>query len=181
MASDLFLEEFAAVTDGAADVQAEYTVREAFATAHVLHGIHQSPHRTWDRLHHLFPQVELPFTVVRDLVEECAFCAKVRRGLDIRLPRQVLSTLPAEGLRVLGSDWAPISPPGEGGSTGTGYYVMVLLHSKLCMVVPRPSILLFVCTYGTVDELCSDQGSEYTSEVIKETYGQGLDTAPKVP
>ena len=76
---------------------------------------------------------------------------------------------------MLGIDWAPISPTGEGGSTG--YYVMVLLHSKLCMVVPRPSktigdlcaaFFLFVCTYGTVDELRSDQGSEYTSEVIKE-------------
>ena len=55
MGSDLFLEEFAAVTDGAADSVGEYTVREAFATAHVLHGIHQSPQRTWARLHRFFP------------------------------------------------------------------------------------------------------------------------------
>ena len=177
--SDLFLEEFhcvsvAVVTPASPAEQDGLTARKAFQDAHVFHGVHQSAARTWSRLHELHPQVTLPFTVTRDLVEECAFCAKVRRGLDVRLPRHVLSTAPPEGLRVLGSDWAPVSPKGDQGCTG--YYVMVLLHSKLCMAVPRPSKTLedlgaaffrFVCTYGTVDELRSDQGSEYTAEFTR--------------
>ena len=174
MASDDFLEAFAAMVDGHASLQGEYTAREFFATSRMPHGIHESPQRIYAFLHRLFPLVQLPSTMVRDLVEECAFRSNVRRGLDVRLPRNALSTLPAEGHRALDSDWSPVSPTtGVGGSTE--YYVMVFAHSKLCIVVPRPvktvggpyaaAIFLLACTSGTMDDLCSDRVSDTNNKI----------------
>ena len=174
MASDHFLEEFAATADGHVSLPGEYTVRDAFATSHLPHGIRLAQQRICAFLHRLFLLVQLPFTVVLDQGEECALCSNVRRGLDVRLPRNALSTLPAEGLRALDSDWSPVSPTtGVGGSTE--YYVMVFAHSKLCIVVPRPvktvgdpyaaAIFLLACTSGTMDDLCSDRVSDTNNKI----------------
>ena len=152
------------------------SLENILAEAHADGKVHRSQIATMDRVRELAFPVVVPQSVVFDYVRECPLCQKIRSDLSLALARHPRTTLPAYGQRVLGFDYAPVTPKGRNGHVG--FQIMVELHTKFVDAIPvidESAEQLALCLhihesmYGPVDEVRSDP-SRINSSILIDTY-----------
>ena len=140
-----------------------------------VHGgrrLHFGAYETWRRAKLAYPGAHISIAAVRDWVQQCPVCQKVRDVGIRNLPAETLSLKPPTYRRTVGVDHLSVAPDASGNTC----VVMVVEHySHLPVAYAAKSYsaeelagILFkhFVTYGLFDELASDPGSAMMADVV---------------
>ena len=135
---------------------------------------HAGARRTWLMLNTLKPGHRIPFRVVQDFVASCATCQKDRLGMTDFLEPVVRHLKPTHARSMVGVDTLTVTPADDNGNQ---YIIVVVNHfTKFTALYPAKqrdalsiarALFQYVCSYGLVDSLISDPGSEFSNEVVR--------------
>ena len=131
--------------------------------------------KTWKLLNEHFPGHHIPYKVVEEFVMTCPICQKDRLGMADTLEPVVLTLKPERRRSMVGVDTLTITPPDE---VGNSYATVVINHfTKLVGIYPSKThdatstataLFQYFCTYGLIDSIVTDPGSEFMNEVVKQ-------------
>jgi hypothetical protein len=134
---------------------------------------HFGARETWRMLNKYFPGHQLPYKVIAELVATCAVCQKDRLGmLDVIAP--VIRHLKQTHKRaMIGLDTLMMTPMDK-----DGFCLLIVIvnfftkhvalypgkdHSALTVAT---ALFQYCCTYGLIDAIITDPGSEFMNEVV---------------
>lgn len=135
---------------------------------------HFGARRTWLLLNEFCPGHKCSFQAVQDYVATCAICVKDRIGMTDNLQPLVRHLKPPHPRAMVGIDTLTITPKDE---YGNEYLAVIVNHfMKFVALYPVPdhtaksaatALFQYMCTYGLVDSIISDPGSEFYNEIVK--------------
>ena len=151
------------------------TVDSLFAKVHGGKVGHWGVRHTWKLLNKFFPGHGLSLRVISDLINTCPICQKNRLGMQDKISG-IVRHLHQRGPRdTIAIDLLTVTPRDD---RGNQYVVVIVnLFTKLAALYATPdkeaettaSILVqYFSTYGIVNRIHSDPGSDYTADIIKE-------------
>ena len=128
---------------------------------------------TWERAKSMFPTAKISIAQVREWVKQCKICQKTRFTGVKALNAETLSLKPPTYRRAIGIDHVTITPPDE---QGRKCVILIVEHfSHFPQAYPaldysaeEVARVLFkhFCTFGMFDELVSDPGTAFMSDVV---------------
>jgi hypothetical protein len=122
-----------------------------------------------------FPNHEIPFRIVQDFVESCVVCQKERKSISEKIKGSYRTIKQPTHRSAIGVDNVTITPMDKNGNTGAT--VVINLFTRLVAIYPYKSIssrhtslsvLKYICSYGLVDEIHTDPGSDFTSNIVSD-------------
>ena len=150
------------------------TPQQMLSKVHGGRAGHNGARRTMVLLNNTYPGHRVSQQLVQEYVNTCWTCQKVHtpRGIAIE---PVVRHIKPPGIRsAVGADTLTISPPDKAGNR---YVIVVVnLFTKLCELYPVANkealtlarvLFKHMVTFGKVDELHSDPGSDFTSQVVE--------------
>ena len=153
----------------------ERTVESMLQEVHGHRNLHYGASHTWHLAKEQFPNAKISIQTVRDYVRECPMCNKTRQTGISGLRPKTLSLKPSSYRRTVGVDHVTVTPVDK---HGNGCVILVVEHfSHFPVAYPAAdytaetaAIALFkhYCYHGTFDQLASDPGSAFMSEVIRQ-------------
>jgi hypothetical protein len=142
----------------------------------MVHGgrsLHFGAAETWRKAKILFPTAKITMAAVRHFVKECPICQKMRDTGVKGLPEQYLSLKPSTYRRAVGVDHVAVTPADKHGNCCAVLIVEFYSHFPQAYAAKSYSaesvaIALFkhFCTFGIFDQLVSDPGSAFMSDVV---------------
>lgn len=134
---------------------------------------HFGVRKTWKMLNEFFPGHRIPYRVVDEFVATCPICQKDRLGMVDNVQPLILTLKPEQRRSMVGIDTLTVTPPDELGNT----YILVIVNhfTKFTALYPAKdhnalttatSLFQYFCTFGLVDCIITDPGSEFMNEVI---------------
>jgi hypothetical protein len=143
-----------------------------------VHGgrrLHFGAAETWRRAKAAYPVASIRLQAVQEWVRGCALCQKMRDTGVEGLPAQTLSLKPECYRRRVGVDHVTVTPADKYGNTCVilvveHYSHFPHAHAAKDYSAETVAIALFkhFCTFGVFDEIASDPGSAFMSDVVKE-------------
>ena len=134
---------------------------------------HFGTRKTWKLLNELYPGHKIPYRKVDDFVSTCAICQKDRLGMTDSITPLVRVLKPEHKRSIVGIDTLTITPPDNDGNQ---FVTVIVNHfTKLTGLYPSKThtaidaaqaLFQYCCTYGLVDSIISDPGSEFMNEVL---------------
>ena len=135
---------------------------------------HPGQARTWQMLNRQFPDHPFAFAQITDLILQCAICQKIRLSHHLRLPSRV-KTLTSGALHyrcAIGMDLLEI-----GLDKNHNRYAAVIINilTKAIKIYPQRgkdaidaarALFSYCCDKYLFDELYTDRGSDYTSQLF---------------
>ena len=116
----------------------------------------------------------IPYRVVDEFVSTCAICQKDRLGMTDALTPLIRVLKPEHKRSVVGIDTLTITPPDQ---EGNQYITVIVNHfTKLTGLYPSKThtaidaaqaLFQYCCTFGLIDSIISDPGSEFMNEVLE--------------
>ena len=152
---------------------AEDPIDALLSKVHGGRSAHHGARRTWLLLNKLFPGHGISFQTVLDFINRCATCQKTRLLMQTSIPPLIRTLLPAHQQRVIGIDTLKISPTDQ--YDHSGLIVIVCIMTKFTKLYPvrnydaltlATCIFQYCCSYGLVDVIRSDQGSDLSADII---------------
>jgi hypothetical protein len=155
---------------------AEFTPFEALKQCHNARVGHHGARRTWEQLQKNFPGNLISYRAVQDFVAECPICQKDRltdmKNSLTPLVRHLKRPSPKSRI---GIDTLTVTPVDIHGNQ----YLTVIVNHFTKLVAGYPSkkhdaestaaaLYQYFSTYGLVDEIITDPGSEFMNEVISQ-------------
>ena len=135
---------------------------------------HRGARRTWLLLNQHFPGHTIPFRVVLEFILTCPICQKDRLGMINRIQPVVRVLKPPHPRYVVGVDTLTVTPADQAGNC---YLIVIVNHfTKFTGLYPSPTksaeaiasaLFRHFCTFGVVDFLLSDPGSEFMNSVVQ--------------
>ena len=134
---------------------------------------HPGVRRTWELLNRDYPGHGYSVKQVEDYIRECSICQKYRTGFQNSL-QPLLKTLHRDHPRsTIAIDTLSMAPDDNGNK-----YLLVIVNmfTKLVTAYPVPDkracttaskLMMYFSTYGLVDSIHSDRGSDFESEVVQ--------------
>lgn len=134
---------------------------------------HLGVKRTWHLLNKLYPGHGYSVSMIADYIAECAVCQKDRLRTVASIP-SVTKTLHVTHARsTVGIDTFEVTKDADGNR-----YLLVLInfftrYVKLYAVADKTALTTascifdYICNFGLFDQLRSDPGSDFTSEVVE--------------
>ena len=137
--------------------------------------LHLGTRQTWQKLNKHFPGHKITLKVVDDFVKAFPRCQKDR----LKMTQDIKPEDKSDGYRtVIGIYAMKFTPADKWGNTAV--YVIVNLKTKHVDIFPTPAqteeaaalaIFTYICTYGMVDTIRSDPGSELATVSKSLTLG----------
>jgi len=152
------------------------TTDAVFSTIASVHNARMGHHgvfRTWHMLNKYHAGHGIPMDLVKDFVQECVFCQKVRVTANASLQSPTRAIVAEHPRQLCGYDTLYITP-----ADAEGYqylHVFKMMPSRLVALYPSKTLsaeslasaaFQFFVTYGITDVLITDPGSNITSEVV---------------
>ena len=144
-------------------------------SVHSTRNLHFGASETWRRAKMQYPTAHISVEAVRRYVKECPLCQKLRDTGIKGLPAQYLTLKPSTYRRAVGIDHVSITPEDKHGNKCVILVVEHFSHFPQAYPVKDYTAdtvakVLFkhFCTFGMFDQLASDPGSSFTSDVIKQ-------------
>ena len=148
-----------------------------FAQVHGERALHQGLKLTWDLLNKTFSGHTVSFSQLKNMMDECPLCQKVRFGPIAQLshPATIRTLKSNEQWLRIGMDHLTITPPDD-----QGRQAVLIIHehwSKFTALIPMPdysatevarALMQYMCRYGPLAELASDPGSAFLAEVVQQ-------------
>lgn len=149
--------------------------KDLFSRVHGHRNLHHGTRRTWQLLNSNYPGHSIPYRIIADLVASCPICQKDRLGMPISetLAPVVRHLKPDFRRSILGVDTLTVTPTDKNGNSVA--IVIVNHFTKLTAIYPKTSydaistataLFQYFCTFGMVDTLISDPGSDFMSDVV---------------
>jgi len=138
---------------------------------------HMGAARTWQRLRDEFPGHKVPYAFVEEFVATCPTCQKHRLDRGKAYLKPQVRHLPADHPhKSLGIDTLEMAQDKRGNR-----YALVLVNhfTKLTHIFPVKKkdadttarcLLTYFSLYGRVEQVRSDQGSDFDSEVVRQLH-----------
>jgi hypothetical protein len=153
------------------------TVEEMFERAHGGRQMHPGARRTWILLNDFFPGHRIPYKQVAELVFSCPTCQKMRLGMEYPLEPITRNTKVPHSRKRIGMDHLYITPADSAGNKYIlivvemfTHYVRLFPVKDLTAQTVAQCLFLLYSEGGLFDELISDPGSAFTSEVVQELH-----------
>ena len=153
----------------------ELTFEEIMEYVHGGRQLHFGVSVTWKKAKEMFPNADISINQVREYIKQCKICQKTRLTGVTGLSAETLSLKPFAYRRIVGVDHVTITPPDEDGRTCA---ILVVEHfSHFPQAYPAKDYsadevarVLFkhYCTFGMFDEIASDPGSAFMSDVMSQ-------------
>lgn len=128
---------------------------------------------TWEKLNKQFPGHGIPMQYVRDYVRDCPLCQKLRDTGIGGVEPLALHLKPPHYRKRVGIDHVTVTPEDKHGNKAV---VLIVEHfSRFPQAYPvkeytaesaATALFKHICTFGVFDELISDPGSAFMSEVL---------------
>ena len=135
---------------------------------------HWGARKTWSQLNRYFPGHKIPYQKVVEYVKDCPRCQADARKMVADI-KPVVRVIVPEGYRTsVGIDLFTVTPADKYGNC----MLVIILNRKTKLVALFPgkdytektvatAIIRYMITYGVVDEITSDPGSQFMSGVVK--------------
>ena len=134
---------------------------------------HNGARRTYQLLNQHFEGHKITYAVVADFVATCAICQKDRLGMTDTITPTVRHLKPAHANSRIGMDLLTVTPTDKQGNT----YIHVISNhfthhiglypaKDKTALTAATALFQHVCAFGMTDELITDPGSDYTSEMM---------------
>ena len=144
-----------------------------------VHGgsaMHFGAAETWKRAKELFPGATIPLAAVRTYVKECPMCQKMRDTGITGLPSQTLTLKSQKYRKAVGIDHISVTrEPDRNGNTCAIIIVEHFSHFPQVYAAKDygadtvvATLLKHFATFGVFDEIVSDPGSAFMSDVVKQ-------------
>ena len=143
-----------------------------------VHGgrsFHLGAAETWRRARLMYPGIEIKQEAVREWVRNCAICQKTRQTGVKGLPEVHRSLKPEHYRITIGVDHVTVTPADKYGNTCV---ILIVEHfSHFPQAYPAKdysadtvahTLFRHICTFGLFDQLASDPGSAFMSDVVKQ-------------
>jgi len=145
-------------------------------SVHGKEALHFGAYETWKRAKELFPEARIPLDAVRTFVKECPMCQKMRDTGIKGLPAQTLTLKPQTYRKAVGIDHISVSKePDKNGNTCAIILVEHFSHFPQVYAAKDygadtvvETLIQHFSTFGAFDELVSDPGSAFMSDVVKQ-------------
>ena len=134
---------------------------------------HMGTRRTWHMLNEFYPGHHIPYRFVDDFVSSCPLCQKTRLKMESSLKPITRFLKPPHRRSIVGVDTLTVTPADKDGNE---LLIVIVNHfTKLTGIYPAKShtaltaaesLLKYFTTYGLVDSLISDPGTEYSNELV---------------
>jgi hypothetical protein len=159
------------------EVQTRFTLEEALGHVHGGRMSHSGIRQTWLRLNEFFPAHRIPYRIVAEFVATCPICQKDRLGMTDTLQPVIRHLKPPYKRSTVGADTLTITPTDKNGNS---YLVVIVNHfTKHSFGYATPThdaistataLFQYFCTFGLVDSIITDPGSEFTAEVVQHLH-----------
>ena len=136
---------------------------------------HYGVARTWYLAKQLYPESTITMRAVQEYVQLCPLCQKTRNTGVKGLASRTLSLKPSTYRRTVGVDHVAVTPEDKHGNNCA---IMIVEHfSHFPFVYPAKdytaetvatALFKHYCHHGTFDQLASDPGSAFMSDVVKQ-------------
>ena len=156
------------------DADTKPTPEVVLKTVHGGRMGHFGSRKTWKLLNEFYPGHRIPYRVVDEFVSTCAICQKDRLGMTDALTPLIRVLKPEHKRSVVGIDTLTITPPDQ---EGNQYITVIVNHfTKLTGLYPSKThtaidaaqaLFQYCCTFGLIDSIISDPGSEFMNEVLE--------------
>ena len=144
-----------------------------------VHGgsaMHFGAYETWKRAKELYPDATIPIAAVRTYVKECPMCQKMRNTGINGLPSRTLTLKSEKYRKAVGIDHISVTrEPDRNGNTCAiilvehfSHFPQVYAAKDYSAETVVATLLKHFSTFGAFDELVSDPGSSFMSEVVKQ-------------
>ena len=149
---------------------------EVMKTVHGGSAMHFGAYETWRRAKELFPTANIPLAAVRTYVKECPMCQKMRNTGIVGLPSQTLTLKNEKYRRAVGIDHISVTrEPDRNGNTCAiiivehfSHFPQVYAAKDYGAETVVATLLKHFATFGVFDEIVSDPGSAFMSDVVKQ-------------
>ena len=141
-----------------------------------VHGGRMGHHgvvRTWQLLTKHFVGHRIPYAIVKDYVASCKVCQKERLGMTSTISPTIRHLKPDHARSRIGMDLLTVTPVDKNGNQyihviGNHFTHHIGLYPAKDKTALTAATALFqhICVFGMTDELITDPGSDYTSEVM---------------
>ena len=172
---DAVFAQLCKVEDAVPSVNSDGVQQPEFYLAQV-HGGRMGHHgvvRTWQLLTKYFVGHRIPYVVVKDYVASCKICQKERLGMTSTIAPTIRHLKPDHARSRIGMDLLTVTPMDKNGNQyihviGNHFTHHVGLYPAKDKTALTAATALFqhICVFGMSDELITDPGSDYTSEVM---------------
>ena len=156
---------------------------------HEVHGgrnLHYGVAFTWMKAKLRYPKAKISMEAVRNFVRECPMCQKTRQTGIVGLKPQTLSLKPPSYRRTVGIDHVTVTPEDIQGNKCAILIVEHFSHFGVAYAAKDYSaetaakaLFKHYCYHVTYDQIASDPGSAFMSEVFQQLNGW-LSTEHKV-
>ena len=153
----------------------ERSVDSMLQECHGGRSFHYGASRTWQLAKERIPQAKISIRQVMDYVRECPLCQKTRATGIGGLVSRTLSLKPSHYRRTVGVDLTTVTPVDNNGNTCV---ILVVEHfSHYPVAYPSKdytadsvakALFKHYCSHGTFDQVASDPGSVFMSEVVSQ-------------
>ena len=145
-------------------------------TVHGGSAMHFGAYETWKRAKDLFPDAVIPLSAVRTYVKECPMCQKMRDTGIRGLSAQTLTLKSRKYRKAVGIDHISVTrEPDHNGNTCAIIIVEHFAHFPQVYAAKDygaetvvATLLKHFATFGAFDEIVSDPGSAFMSDVVKQ-------------
>ena len=141
-----------------------------------VHGGRMGHHgvvRTWQLLTKHFVGHRISYAVVRDYVASCRVCQKDRLGMTSTIAPTVRHLKPDHARSRIGMDLLTVTPTDKNGNQYIHIIVNQFTHhiglypaKDKTGLTAATALFQHICAFGMTDELITDPGSDYTSEIV---------------
>jgi hypothetical protein len=153
------------------------TLDEILRQVHGGRNLHFGAAETWRRAKELFPDAVVPISAVRAWVQECPVCQKTRRAGLKGLPAVTLTLKPDSYRSAVGIDHVTVTPADKAGNKVIILIVEHFAHFPQAYAAADYSaesvaraLFKHFCVFGLFDVLCSDPGSSFMSEAVRQLH-----------
>ena len=153
----------------------ERSLESMLQEVHGGRSLHYGAAFTWMKAKSRFPTAKISIEAVRTFVRECPLCQKTRRTGILGLAPKTLSLKPDSYRRTVGIDHVAITPEDKYGNKCA---ILVVEHfSHYGVAYPAKdytaesvakALFKHYCSHGTYDQIASDPGSAFMSEVVQQ-------------
>ena len=147
---------------------------DIMASVHGGRSFHLGAPETWRRAKLQYPSAHISQSAVREYVRNCPVCQKTRDTGIKGLPEEYRTLKPQQYRRVIGVDHVTVTPTDKYGNTCVILIVEHYSHFPRSYAAKDYSaetvattLLDHVSTFGLFDQLASDPGASFMSEVVR--------------
>jgi hypothetical protein len=138
-------------------------------------GLHRGARLTYARLNANFPGHQIPYTFVADYVSECGICQKYRLGMTDTILPIIRHLKPPHERSCYYCDILTVTPADKHGNdsitvikNGFTSFTMGYASAGRAAATIAKHLTKHIFTFGKVDEIRTDPGSEFTAEIQKQ-------------